>query len=162
MLYSVLSTLFLALLCVAAPTAYPQGVIEAPLNGTVIRPGQAFNFTYNAHADYCISSYNFSIWVMTSTPGMFAPSENFMTGYYFGLFDVPNYPAVPYAKNPPPPQLVMPDLSQNQGGWGAGQSANNATFYITVMEEWGSCDGALGKRISLAMNSIMYNATISS
>ncbi|KAA1469889.1 hypothetical protein DENSPDRAFT_835575 [Dentipellis sp. KUC8613] len=167
MLYStilsaVLSFLPLAALSSAAPTAYPQGVIEAPASGTIINPGQAFDFSYNVHADYCISSYNFSVWLMSSRPTTFTPSENFMSGYFFGTFEEPNYPAVPYAPNPPPAQLVMPNLSANQGGWGVGKSVANATFSIMVMEEWGSCDGALGKRVSLAMNDILYNVTSTS
>ncbi|THH20090.1 hypothetical protein EW146_g1201 [Bondarzewia mesenterica] len=143
----------------AAPAAYPTGVIEAPANGTSIMPGQAFDFSYNAHADYCMSSYNFSVWLVTEKPTVFAPSETFMTGHYFGTFDVANYPAVPYATNPAPAQLVMPVLSQSQGGFGSGESASNATFYIMVMEEWDNCQGALGKNVGLALNSIIYNAT---
>lgn len=51
--------------------------------------------------------------------------------------------AVPYATNPAPAQLTMPDLSQDQGGWGSGASATNATFYVMVWEEWASCDVSL-------------------
>ncbi|EIM85947.1 uncharacterized protein STEHIDRAFT_26719, partial [Stereum hirsutum FP-91666 SS1] len=133
--------------------------ISAPVEGTVIAPGQAFDFSYGIHADYCSSSYNYSVWLMTEMPQAFSPSPTFMTGYLFGTYDAANYPAVPYATNPAPAQLTMPDLSQDQGGWGSGASATNATFYVMVWEEWASCDASLGKRISLAMNSIIYNAT---
>ncbi|ETW81690.1 hypothetical protein HETIRDRAFT_317551 [Heterobasidion irregulare TC 32-1] len=148
-------------LTTAAPLAYPTGVIVAPINGTSIMPGEVFDFKYNAHADYCMSSYNYSVWLVTDKPTMFMPSETFMTGHLFGTFQEANYPGtpVPYPSNPPPSQLVMPVLSQPQGGFGSGQSAANATFYLMVWEEWDSCDGALGTKISLSMNNIVYNAT---
>lgn len=161
---SLMKTSFLlasAALVSAAPSTYPAGVIVAPANGTAIAPGQAFDFTYNAHGDYCISSYNYSVWLLTEKPSGFAPSENFASGYFFGTFDEANYPAVPYAQNPAPAQLTMPDFSQNQGGFGAGQNASDVTVYVMVWEEWAQCEGALGKRISLALNNVIYNATSS-
>ena len=33
----------------------------------------------------------------------------------------------------------MPDLSQPQGGFGAGESASDETFFIAVLEEWADC-----------------------
>jgi len=51
--------------------------------------------------------------------------------------------AVPYAKNPAPSNLTMPYLNHNQGRFGAGKSASNGYFYITVLELWGSCEVSL-------------------
>ncbi|OBZ71739.1 hypothetical protein A0H81_08753 [Grifola frondosa] len=135
------------------------GTIAAPAPGTAIAPGAAFNFSYNAHGDYCISSYAFSVYLVTEVPTALAPSEEFMSGYFFGRFDTANYPAVPYPTNPAPPQLTMPDLSISPGGFGAGESASNATFQLAVLEEWDDCGGALGRKISLATTPIIYNAT---
>lgn len=77
---------------VVVPRDDLAGVISAPTEGTIIAPGQAFDFAYNIHADYCSSSYNFSVWLMTDMPQAFSPSSTFMTGYLFGTFDAENYP----------------------------------------------------------------------
>ncbi|KAI0315799.1 hypothetical protein OF83DRAFT_1130316 [Amylostereum chailletii] len=143
----------------ATPADYSPGVISAPANGTAIAPGQSFNFTYNIHGDYCTSSYDFSVWLITDTPTSMQPSENFMNGYYFGTFAMENYPAVPNPSNPAPSQLKMPDFSKNEGGFGGGQSASDASFQLMVMEEWDTCDGTLGRKISIALNTIIYNVT---
>ncbi|KAI0056087.1 hypothetical protein BV25DRAFT_1872905 [Artomyces pyxidatus] len=134
-----------------------MGTISVPVSGTKIAPGQAFNFTYNAHADYCKSSYDYSVWVVTQAPTNVSFSETFMSGYHFGTYQEPNYPAVPYPSNPAPAQLVMPDFSKNQGGFGAGQNATNANFYLMVMEQWDDCQASA----SLTANHIIYNATAS-
>lgn len=90
--------LVLATFATASPTpvALPRddlaGVISAPAEGTVIAPGQAFDFAYGVHADYCSSSYNYSVWLVTDAPQTFSPSPTFMTGYLFGTFDAANYP----------------------------------------------------------------------
>jgi hypothetical protein len=47
--------------------------------------------------------------------------------------------AVPYPKNPPPAQLIMPDFSKSPGGFADGKSASNAAVYLAVLEEWNSC-----------------------
>lgn len=92
------TVLVLAILAIASPTpiAVPRddlaGVISAPAEGTVIAPGQAFDFAYGIHADYCSSSYNYSVWLMTEMPQAFSPSPTFMTGYLFGTYDAANYP----------------------------------------------------------------------
>lgn len=49
--------------------------------------------------------------------------------------------AVPYAKNPAPAQLTMPDFSKSPGGFGAGQSASNVNFTLLVVEEY--ADGSV-------------------
>jgi len=96
---------------------------------------------------------------MTSAPTSFAPSAEFGTGYYFGRFAEPNYPGNPDPKNLAPVQLVMPDFADSPGGFGAGESTSNATFYLVVMEEYVTGAGTVGARLSLASNQILYNAT---
>ncbi|KZT18432.1 hypothetical protein NEOLEDRAFT_168511 [Neolentinus lepideus HHB14362 ss-1] len=164
--FTILLTYFLALLGLASATSVPRdgtkGTIVSPSAGDSIAPGQAFDFQYNTMADYGSSSYNFTVFLVTAPAKSMVPSTEFMQGHYFGRFQEANYPAVPYATNPPPSQLIMPDLDQSPGGWGIGSSASNATFYIAVLEEWGSGEGALGAKMSLAVTQIIYNATTSS
>ena len=77
---------------IAAPASpekryYPQGTISSPANGTVIMPGQSFDFLYNQRGDYCLSSYNFSVWLLTSPLGSTLGGDSTdMTGHYFGRF----------------------------------------------------------------------------
>src|SRR6266404_8392347 len=59
---------FVASLLSFAAAYYPQGFITSPPNGTHIAPGQAFNFTYNQRSDYCTSSFNYTVWLLTSPP----------------------------------------------------------------------------------------------
>jgi hypothetical protein len=140
----------------AFAVAQNPGTIEKPTEGTVIAPGAVFDFKYNIRADYSISSYAYSVWVFTEMPASFAPSDVWSTGYFFGRFDEANYPgksawsifmrgfvwltwlvsAVPYAYNPAPPNLTMPNFANAQGGFGSGKPATNATFYFAVLEEW--------------------------
>ena len=127
----------------AAPTLAGKGDIVLPHPGTHIAPGSAFNFTYEIRGDYCTSSYAYSVFLVTDTPTSFAPSDVFMSGYFFGRFDAPNYPAVPYPKNPAPPQLTMPNFSQSLGGWASPQSASDKTWQIAVIEEWDGCDATV-------------------
>ena len=115
------------------------GQIVLPLPDTHIAPGAAFNFSYDIRGDYCTSSYAYSVFLVTDAPTSLSPADVFMGGFFFGRFDAPNYPAVPYPKNPAPAQLVMPNFSQPQGGWGAGQSASDKTWQLAVMEEWDGC-----------------------
>lgn len=42
----------------------------------------------------------------------------------------------PNPRNLPPAQLVMPDFAESLGGFGAGESRSNATFYLVVLEEY--------------------------
>ena len=71
----------------------------------------------------------------------------------------------------------MPNFAEGQGGFGSGKSASNATFYLTVMEEWDDCGvsrsrrvlselilivllkGAIGRKIAVVNTPIVYNAT---
>lgn len=134
-----------------------QGTITSPANGTHIAPGAAFDFLYNARGDYCISSYNYTVWLLTSSPSTIGLYSNSMTGHYFGRFSDANsgechevasvvlslrellFIANPNPANPPPAQLVMPDFSISPGGFGVGATAQDATFYFAVMEEWATC-----------------------
>ena len=70
-----------------SPRYFPQGTISSPANGTIILPGQSFDFYYNQRGDYCLSSYNFSVWLLTSPPGSsMIGDDSTMTGHYFGRF----------------------------------------------------------------------------
>lgn len=83
-----------ALLLAATTLAQTAGTISAPAAGTLITPGQSFDFSYNSHADYGISSYNYTVWLTTTPPTSMAQSDTFMTGHYFGRFSEPNYPGM--------------------------------------------------------------------
>lgn len=83
-------TMFSALY--ALVVALDPGTIEKPANGSVIGPNSVFDFKYWIRADYSVSSYAFSVWLMTEMPGSFSPSEVWSTGHYFGRFDEANYP----------------------------------------------------------------------
>ncbi|TFK52589.1 hypothetical protein OE88DRAFT_1421949 [Heliocybe sulcata] len=161
-----LMTYLLALLAFVSATPAPrdgtQGTIVSPAPGDTISPGQAFDFKYNTMADYGSSSYNFTVFLVTSPAQAMVPSTEFMQGHYFGRFQEANYPAVPYATNPPPSQLIMPNFDKSPGGFGSGSWAANATFYLAVLEEWDSGNGALGTKMSLAITPVIYNATTSS
>ena len=78
-----------------------------------------------------------------SSSAPLAPTDVLMGGHFFGRFDAPNYPAVPYPTHPAPPQLVMPDFSLPEGGRGAGQSASDKTYTLAVVEEWDGCDASV-------------------
>ncbi|EPQ54454.1 hypothetical protein GLOTRDRAFT_139041 [Gloeophyllum trabeum ATCC 11539] len=165
LMLTMLMSYFFALLAVVSAVPAPRdgtkGQIVKPSSGDTIAPGQAFDFQYNTRADYGSSSYNFTVWLVTSPATSMSPSDEWMQGHYFGRFQEANYPAVPYPTNPPPSQLVMPNLAQSPGGFGAGATAVDATFYLVVLEEWDSGDGALGAKIGLSMVPIIYNATSS-
>ncbi|EJF61085.1 hypothetical protein BD309DRAFT_972478 [Dichomitus squalens] len=157
---SALATALTALTLASRGLAAP-GDIMLPQPGTHIAPGASFNFSYEIRGDYCTSSYAYNVFLVTDVPTSVQPSDVFMGGYFFGRFDAPNYPAVPYPQNPAPPQLVMPNFSQPQGGFGAGQSASDQTWQLAVIEEWDGCaaDGPVGRKFSLASVPIVYNAT---
>ncbi|KAI0632039.1 hypothetical protein C8Q77DRAFT_1074143 [Trametes polyzona] len=172
-------TLAAALPAVPVPrtdTDPTHGYISQPTPGTHIAPGAAFDFNYMPSADYCRSTYAFSVWLVTDAPTSLAPVDAFMSGHFFGRFDYPNYPgkcssvlplcggAVPYPKNPPPPQLTMPDFSKSPGGFGSSRSASDQTMQLAVIEEWSGCaiDAPLGVSMSLTYVPVIYNATTSS
>lgn len=78
----------------ATPVAkryFPQGTISSPVNGTVIMPGQSFDFLYNARGDYCLSSYNITVWLLTSAPSSIV--DGTATGHYFGRYAYSSYPS---------------------------------------------------------------------
>lgn len=148
-----------ALSC-AAPTSTP-GSITSPAHGTVVMPGQPFDFVYETRADYSCSSFNYTVLLFTSLPKAFSPTDAFSTGHFFGRFAEPNYPGNPNPPNPPPAQLVMPDFSKNPGGFGVGAPDSNATVYLAVLEEFATGVPSVGLRMSLAINPIIYNGTSS-
>ncbi|KAF7314473.1 hypothetical protein MKEN_00920300 [Mycena kentingensis (nom. inval.)] len=161
-LFVLASTLFLS--AAGAPhnptRQLQKGTIVSPANGTPISPGATFDFEYTTMADFGVSSYNYTVWLLTSAPStVFAQSQNFAGGYFFGRFSQPNFPGNPDPKNPPPETLTMPDFSKNPGGFGVGAPMTNGAFSLVVMEEYASGDGSVGMRIALAMNKIVYNAT---
>ncbi|KAJ7366991.1 hypothetical protein DFH08DRAFT_680269 [Mycena albidolilacea] len=128
--------LFPLVLCAPSPRQSTSGTIILPADGTVIAPGQEFPFNYDGMADFGISSYNYTVWLLTSMPTAFAPSINFAAGHYFGRFSEPNFPGNPSPKNPAPPTLTMPDFSKNPGGFGTGKTDSNGNFLLVVMEEY--------------------------
>ncbi|KAJ7761574.1 hypothetical protein DFH07DRAFT_421590 [Mycena maculata] len=153
-----LSIFNVALACAASAFAATPAIIS-PADGTQIAPGAAFDFNYNSIADYGVSSYNYSVYLLTAPPTSFAPSATFAAGHYFGRFAEPNYPGNPNPSNTPPAQLVMPNFSIPPGGFGTGASATNATFYLAVFEEYANGAGSIGNLISFTANKIVYNAT---
>lgn len=80
-----------AVLAGSVSAYYPQGFITQPANGTHIAPGQAFNFTYNIRADYCTSSYNYTVWLLTSDPSTITTLAP--RGKYLGRFAGASYPS---------------------------------------------------------------------
>lgn len=159
-----LPLLALSGLCASAPTTRSYlGAITAPTPGTAVQPGEAFSFSYMPHADYGISSFAYHVWLFTgpassdAAGALAALAAGDASGYYFGRFDYPNYPgefwmymrrslvngfggitAVPYAKNPAPAQLTMPDFATSPGGFAAGATGSNVNMQLVVIEEWGT------------------------
>jgi len=94
---SIFAPLLVLLAIVAHALAYyPQGSITVPANGTKITPGQAFNFTYNIRSDYCVSSYNYTVFLFTAVPTgaslFIGPDNQVFTGHTFGRFSGAQYP----------------------------------------------------------------------
>jgi hypothetical protein len=88
-----------AALAVAAPARRTDHGIVSPTSGSVIAPGETFDFEYNTMGDYGISSYNVTVWLVTDAPTSFAPSVNFANGHFFGRFSFPNYPGWKFLNN---------------------------------------------------------------
>ncbi|KAL5482363.1 hypothetical protein ACEPAI_8957 [Sanghuangporus weigelae] len=138
-----------------------QGTISSPVNGTAIMPGESFDFYYNAHSDYCVSSSNFTVWLLTSPSSSLSGIMDGgakVTGWYFGRFAYSSY-SNHYPPNPAPSQLTMPDFSKSVGVNSIGQNVSSSPMYLAVMEEWNACEPTIGNQFSLAANMIMYNAT---
>ncbi|KAK0464508.1 uncharacterized protein EV420DRAFT_1475962 [Desarmillaria tabescens] len=131
-----------------------NGEITSPTNGTVVMPGESFDFKYDGMADYSVSGYNYSV-----CPSH--PLSPLAPGTTLDDTDYANYPGVPYANHPAPAQLVMPNLSARLGGFGTGKSASNALVYLAVIEEWAS-GSTFGFQMNLAMTQLIYNGTSSS
>jgi len=153
---------FVSLLAVASGAlAQTKGSITAPTPGQHIAPGQAFDFSYFGRADYGVSSYDYSVWLLNSDVlgKPFSFQDVFTNGWYFGRYDYANYPAVPYVTHPAPAQLTMPDFSQAQGGWGSGQSASNVNLTLVVIEEYADGSGSVGRKLGTSGVTVTYNAT---
>ncbi|KAI5121339.1 hypothetical protein M0805_000647 [Coniferiporia weirii] len=139
----------------ATPRYGAQGMITSPANGTNILPGTAFDFEYTQRSDYCLTSHNFTAWLLASPPSSVLAGT--ASGYFFGRFSYATFEDTD-PPNPAPAQLTMPDFSVS-GGFSAGATAVAQPMYFTVLEEWNSCDPVLGSNFSLAVNSIIYNGT---
>ncbi|KAK0503983.1 hypothetical protein EDD18DRAFT_1305771 [Armillaria luteobubalina] len=135
-----------------------SGSITKPAKGTSIMPGQSFAFHYDGMAEYSVSGYNYSVWLFTSLPLAFLPSQAFGAGHFFGRYNYANYPGVPYATNPAPANFTMPDLSASYGGFGRGQDASGATVYLAVIEEY-AAGSTFGLQMNLATTWLTYNGT---
>ncbi|KAJ6508670.1 hypothetical protein C8R45DRAFT_893348 [Mycena sanguinolenta] len=136
--------------------------INAPAAGTKIAPGQTFDFSYQSIGDYCASAYDMTVYLFTSLPQNMMASETFATGHYFGPTQYDSWHDIQVQTGTAPPAtLTMPDFSVSPGGFGVGESVSNATFYLAVFEEYGSCSAAPGDRLSFIYNPVIYNATSS-
>ncbi|KAK7048452.1 hypothetical protein R3P38DRAFT_2869503 [Favolaschia claudopus] len=149
-----LFALFLGFAVFAVEAAFPG--IVSPANGTVIAANTEFSFEYESIADYGVSSYNFTCWIFTTRPRFFDTSTHFAKGYHLGRFSQPNYPAIPYTSNPPPPSFRMPDFSKLGPGWGVGSNETHATVYFAVIEEYADGEPSLGYRMAMTINEIFY------
>lgn len=92
-----LTTLLLPLLVLVLPTLqapaeYPYGTIDAPAAGAAVQPGASFDFAYNPHADYALSSFAIHVWLLTGTATNDPWGQSEKTGHFFGTFDYANYP----------------------------------------------------------------------
>ncbi|CAL1712867.1 unnamed protein product [Somion occarium] len=145
------------------PVTSDPPTIDHPAPGTHIAPGAAFDFSYNGLADYGKSSYGFHVWLLgdDALNKTLSPTDFFTNGYYFGKFDYPNYPAIPYAQHPAPAQFIMPDFSKPQGGFGGGKAVSDYKFQFVVFEEWADGAGEVGRKLAVTANEIIYNATTS-
>ncbi|KAI0662078.1 hypothetical protein C8Q70DRAFT_962497 [Cubamyces menziesii] len=71
------------------------------------------------------------------------------------LMPLPSFLAVPYPKNPAPPQLTMPDFSVSPGGFGPSQTATNKTVQLAVLEEWAGCEIDVSEHTALVLTSAL-------
>ncbi|KAK0506595.1 hypothetical protein EDD18DRAFT_37247 [Armillaria luteobubalina] len=154
--------LLLSLFAFPALILAGTGTITSPANGTVILPGQSFPFSYSPKADYSVSTYNYTVFLLTKLPTSLYSSDEWSSGHYFGRFDYSNSPAVPYPSHRAPTDLIMPDFSQRFGnGFGGGINISDAKVYLAVLEEWSAGTNNFGLTISLAINELTYNGTAS-
>ncbi|KAI0702287.1 hypothetical protein BC835DRAFT_105133 [Cytidiella melzeri] len=178
------SLAILTLLFTVAVNAASHGSISQPLPGTAIAPNHTFAFSYTPMADYSVSTFAYHVWLLDVLNINMSESMTslFTSGHYFGKFDYPNYPAVPYPTNPAPAQLTMPDFSKNPpAGFAAGESAHDVRMQLLVIEEWGNgtvrrihacftrvvltyassinIKPAIGHRLQTSSVGIIYNAT---
>ncbi|TCD62993.1 hypothetical protein EIP91_006152 [Steccherinum ochraceum] len=152
-------SLVAVLALVPAALAQEKGSITAPTPGQHIAPGQNFTFKYFGRADYGVSSYDYSVWLVNSTvfDKKLSFEDVFTNGWFFGRYDYANYPAVPYSTHPAPKQLSMPNFTKPQGGFGAGQTASKVNFTLLVIEEYADGGGSVGRKLGTAGVPIVYN-----
>ena len=60
-----------------------------PSQWKTYRPGESFPFTYNAWLGECGSSYNYTVWLLTSPPETLMTS--FTTGVFLGRFSAASF-----------------------------------------------------------------------
>ncbi|KIM29389.1 hypothetical protein M408DRAFT_328669 [Serendipita vermifera MAFF 305830] len=53
----------------------------------------------------------------------------------------------------------MPDFSLQPGGFGTGLAASDVPIWITVIEEWNTCQPTIGNNLYVATVQAVYNAT---
>jgi hypothetical protein len=92
-LFSTFASLLLCLSLVSQSVG--RGLITSPANGTAIKPGQSFNFSYEAHTDYCVSSFNYTVWLLTTNPATARLGLDNVFGYgrFLGRFAQESYPS---------------------------------------------------------------------
>lgn len=88
----------ISLLSFAICTFAATPAIIHPANGTHIALGSPFDFKYNTRADYGVTSYNYTVRLITSEElskldlSKLGKLNDVTTGYYFGTFAESNYP----------------------------------------------------------------------
>ena len=91
------TTFLVILLSALSAQATGPGTISAPATGTNIAPGKSFDFSYITRADYGVSSYAFTVWLVTTPPTSLSQADIFMTGHFFGRFSEENYPGMVFS-----------------------------------------------------------------
>ena len=129
--------------------------IASPKNGTHVKPGAKFPFSYIPLGDYCQTSRIYNIYVYTSKPKSFAPAQTWITGTFLGQYSANEEGSIPGPDGPS--SLTMPDFSKSPGGFGSGKTASNIPVYLTVLEETATCDVCVLMFFSLRYNANCYS-----
>ncbi|KAF2720514.1 hypothetical protein K431DRAFT_304173 [Polychaeton citri CBS 116435] len=152
----------LLLLLLPCLTHADRGKISEPAANSTILPSQPFNYTYEPRSDYCLSSYNTTVWLLTSPPQSII--DNAAVGKFLLRCGYDSY-ANPYPANPCPSQLVTPDLSKGSGGFGTGEVVDGSEgrkVWLWVVEEFNQCGDTLGNQFAWTYTPLCYNCTSSS
>ncbi|OCH85679.1 hypothetical protein OBBRIDRAFT_838771 [Obba rivulosa] len=128
-----------------------SGIIIAPPNGTVISPGDTFDYSYSGFS--CHQGFiGVTVWLVDTPPtlaqlnssGEFSPGD-FLS--FFGTFATPNIQGIPpISTPPPPPSFVMPDLD-----------IPTEELFFTVVQELKDCDPPLFGSAIVTFNNITYS-----